>query len=50
MNDKYGDICHFDVAATCPYCEEDTYVSQEELHDGEVLCQYCEANFRVTLD
>jgi len=45
---EYGEIVKFEVTARCPYCDEETEVSEIELVVQEVCCQHCDSAFRVT--
>lgn len=48
-NRMFGEIVSFDVVAYCPYCTNDTDVSQDALSSGLIQCQHCDEEFKVLL-
>nr|WP_321458690.1 hypothetical protein [uncultured Vibrio sp.] len=50
MSMKTGEITGFDVVAKCPYCEDETSVTEGEAKHGVVECQHCEEYFTISFD
>jgi len=44
---EHGEIVKFDVAARCPYCDEETEVCSDEFTYSEAKCQHCDKSFKI---
>ena len=46
---EFGEIVRFDVTARCPYCDNETSVTQDEARFRVVQCQHCDNEFKIVL-
>lgn len=45
-----GEIKKFEVTAECPYCSEETEVTQDDVSTRTTVCQHCDESFRIVLE